>query len=497
MPSSNVSPPDSPIDTGMNKAVRDSINYWNCGSSDRTITTIHSPSRVSKSETESEQSSSSKITSKASNRKGEDCSTEAPQEKEERASSETPEEKKKRREERKAKKEQTEEKKGRKEGACVSETPEEKKKRRQERQEKKQKKIEKKETKEKELKTCDNSVPEVEVTEIRGSDSHEGRSCVSTASTNGSILRNGFGGVVGRRGHSCRRRPTVLSSQVSVSKCQEVYAASNSTTKDNSDCTDKSCFSSEEMKGKVLEEVNLLRHNVKTLKCQLKTANETIRQLDDRNARMSNLGVQLVKTEEELEYATEENKEYSSRVRALEQALILQESELDSALAVIRQNAKQSRDFLDTGNLSASEDVDEEFPIRKVLIASEKVNEQFSIRKELKGVRGELEQAQRDRDMAVDEATAASIQLTESRALIEQMRALMWQQDSPSSKAAIKRGFAWSKGDDKQFISFYDEDCTDATEDSTSVSSEDWNRCNEMDSHERRRQEEAYWNQPL
>jgi hypothetical protein len=74
-----------------------------------------------------------------------------------------------------------------------------------------------------------------------------------------------------------------------------------------------------------------------------------------------------VKTEEQLEYATEGKKAYCSRVRALEQALILQENELDNALALIRQNAKQGHDFLETGNttnLFASEDVDEHFPIR-------------------------------------------------------------------------------------------------------------------------------------
>jgi nucleoside diphosphate kinase len=217
---------------------------------------------------------------------------------------------------------------------------------------------------------------------------------------------------------------------------------------------------------------------------------------------MSNLGVQLVKTEEQLEYATEGKKAYCSRVRALEQALILQENELDNALALIRQNAKQGHDFLETGkttNHFASEDVDERFPIRKMLIASEKVKEQFLIRKQLKAVRGELEQAQQERDMAVAKATAASIQLTESQALVEQMRALMWQQDpATNSKGVIKRDFLWSKDDDNLGISFYDDDCTDATEDNTSVSSEDLHGSGkDMDYNPRRRREEAYWNQPL
>jgi hypothetical protein len=133
------------------------------------------------------------------------------------------------------------------------------------------------------------------------------------------------------------------------------------------------------------------------------------------------------------------------------------------------------------------------------LIASEKVSKQILISKQLKAVWGELEHAQQERDMAVDKATAASIQLTESQALVEQMRALMWQQDpATTSKGVIKRGFLWSKDDDKLGVSFYDDDCTDATEDNTSVSSEDLNGSRkDMDYNPRRRREEANWNQPL
>jgi outer membrane biosynthesis protein TonB len=189
-------PIHSPIH--VNKAVRDS-HYWNCNSSDK-ATTMQSPSRVSKFKFE--QSSPSKRTSKASDRTGKEYSTEAPQEKEKRPLHETPEEKKKRREEHKAKKEHTEKKKSRKEGE-LSETPEEKKKRKEERKEKKQKKIEKKETKEKVSKT--KSVPAA--TENMSCESPGGRSS-QTAST---IMRNGFGGVVGRRGNVCSRRSAILS----------------------------------------------------------------------------------------------------------------------------------------------------------------------------------------------------------------------------------------------------------------------------------------------
>jgi hypothetical protein len=452
MPSFNVSLPDiSTID--MNQA----------GSGDE-ATHLQSPSKVCKSDSDSEQSSSSKTTSKTLSRKGKDR-TKGQQKKEKRALSETPEEKKKRRQEKKAKKEQKEKKKRRAERK--------EKRRREEGKEKKEKKIEK------ELKTRSNRG--VEAIETRSSESHDKRrrqQCeeyqyheqqqqqmktphgsiagngmvIDTASTNGSIIRNGF----------------IM--------------------------RDSSIWTTEEMK----DELNLLRHNVKTLSCQLKTANETIRQLEDRNARMSDLAVQLVKTEVQLEYTTEENKEYSSHVRTLEQALILQESELDTALTVIRQNVERERVLLKTGetiNLSTSEEVIKQFSIRKELLASEEAEE-------VKAIRGELKQAQQERDMAVDKATAVSIQLaelkaetdvscdqlTESRALIEQMRALMWQQDPATRSTGAMHGFFWSKDDDKPSMSPNEDECIGSTDDDTSVSSEAWNGCNEMDYHERRQE---------
>jgi hypothetical protein len=78
----------------------------------------------------------------------------------------------------------------------------------------------------------------------------------------------------------------------------------------------------------------------------------------------------------------------SFHVRALEQALILQESELDNALTVIRQNAEGERILLTAGktaNLFASEDANEQHSIRKVLIASEEFEDL------IKAVRDELE----------------------------------------------------------------------------------------------------------
>jgi hypothetical protein len=501
MPSFTISLPDSPIEH-TNQAAHD--NQYD--PSDLQLS--------SRGESKSEHSSSSKTMSKASTRK-EEHSTEAQQEKEKRSSSETPEEKKKRRQEEKEKR-------------SLSETPEEKKKRRQERrdrkekkeksrkeralaetteeekkrsEEKKEKKRKKKEKKEKESKTRSNNVPEA--LESRSSESREDRRSAST---------------VGRGVNSTQG-------------CEDSSVCAE--YEDNNSLTEMS-----------LDEQKLLRHKVKTLSCQLETANEKIRQLDDRNARMSDLvetanekirqlddrnarmsdlAVQLLKTEEELEYTTEENNEYSTRVVALEQALISQETELDNALTAMRQNdpAKQEREILQETQLdnalTAIRQNDQANRERDLLeteeatnsFASEEGSAQWTIiRKELKAVRGELEQSKHERDMAVDKTTKVSIRLaelqaetdesrgklTESQALIAQMRAL-WQLNSPSSAVDIKRAFFWSsKKDDKPTLSSNDDlyiDAIDATEDNTSVSSEDWSGRDEMDHHERRRHEEA------
>jgi hypothetical protein len=301
-------------------------------------------------------------------------------------------------------------------------------------------------------------------------------------------------------------------------------------------CEDSSVYAEyEDNSSMSIDEQKLLRQQVKTLCCELETANEKIRLLDDRNARMCDLAVQLLKTEEQLEYTTEENNEYSSNVVALEQALLLQETELDNALTVIRQKdqAKREREILQETELrdalTAIRQNDQAKRERDLLeteqatnsFASEEVSDEWTIiRKELKAVRSELEQSKQERDMAVDKTTKVSIQLaelkaetdksrgqlTESQALIAQMRSL-WQHNSPGSTVDIKRAFFWSsKKDDKPTMSSADDLyidaikptmssdddlCLDATEDNTSVSSEDWSGCDEMDHHERRRHREA------
>jgi hypothetical protein len=476
MSSFNISQQEGPTD--MNQAVRDS-HYDRWGDK---ATNLLSPSRVRKSKLE--QSSSSKKTSKASNRKGKECSTEAPQEKEKRALSETPEAKKKRRQEKKAKKEQQE--KGLKTSKSVLEDTESRSIGR----------------KEKGLKT---SKSVLEDTETRSIEFLKDRRSVSVAVVQQQCKEY----QQHRREQTTAARGSIAGNGmvIDTASTSSSIARIGSVKRDNSLWTDKSCFSTEETRGKVLDELNLLRYNVKTLSFQLKSAKETIRQLDNRNARMSDLVVQLVKTEEQLEYTTEENKEYSSRVRALEQALILQESDLDNALTVMAKRERNSVEMGQETSLFGSEDVDENISIQKESLASEEADEQFLIYNELKAVRGELEQAQQERDMAVDKATAVSIQLaelkaekdesrdqsTESHALIEQMRALMWQRGSATIPTeATKRGFFWKKDDVKPGMSSNGNECIDATEDNTSMSSDDLNGSwDDMGYHERRSQEEA------
>jgi hypothetical protein len=414
------------------------------------VTKLKSPSKVSKSE--SENSSSSKTMSEASFRRGKDC-TKSQQEREKRTLAEAEKEQNGKEKSRKEEKKRRKEEKKRRQ---------EEKKSRQE--EKKQRKIEK-EKREMELKVTSNRG--VEAIETRSSESDDNRRSVSVSVGQEANSRQ----QCEECQHHHQQQMTALRGSITSNR-MVIDAASINGSINSSICTGKSCFSTEE-----------IRDELYLLSCQLKTANETIHQLDNRNARMSDL-VELVKTEEQLEYRAEENKDYCSHVRALEQALILQESELDNALTVIRQNAERERVLLKAGkttNLFASEDVDEQHSIRKVLIASEEAEE-------LKAVRGELEQAQQERDMAVDKATAASIQLaelkaetdesrdqlTESHALFEQMRALMWQEKSAtSSNGAIKRGFVWSKDNGKPGMSSNEDECSGSTDDITSVLSED------------------------
>jgi hypothetical protein len=246
-------------------------------------------------------------------------------------------------------------------------------------------------------------------------------------------------------------------------------STNDSTMRDNTvsvggaEYKDDSSILTEEMVGMSLEEQTVLLNKVKTQRSELTTADETIFQLVDRNARMYELVVQSINTEEQLECMTEENKEFESRVRGLEQALILQEVELDNALKVIRQNDQDKRER----DLLAVEQATNPF-------STQEVDEHFLIRKELQGVRGEMEQLQQERDMAIGKATKVSIQLAElkaetdesidqlaeNRAQVEQMRE-KYQQSSPISlrgasfkRAMSQRGLLSSPGDLKRSFSW-------------------------------------------
>lgn len=252
-----------------------------------------------------------------------------------------------------------------------------------------------------------------------------------------------------------------------------------------------------------IQQQKFLLRMVKTLSRKLKKADDKIRRLNDKNAAMQELAVQLTKSEEQLEYASEENNEFSVRVRALEQALLMQETELDQALAVIRKHDQEQR----KRDLLEAEQETNPF-------AGQEVDEQLAMREELAAVREELAQLQSERDMAVGKATKLSIQLAELRAesdefrdqlsecnaLIEHLRNT--NQSSSNSVGGSKRGFFWGKKDDKSLPEksgtsshddeVVDDEVADTTEENTSVSSDEWNAgTEEMSYHEQRRHEEA------
>jgi hypothetical protein len=252
-----------------------------------------------------------------------------------------------------------------------------------------------------------------------------------------------------------------------------------------------------------IQQQKFLLRMVKTLSRKLKKADDKIRRLNDKNTAMQELAVQLTKSEEQLEYASEENNEFSVRVRALEQALLMQETELDQALAVIRKNDQEERK---REILEAEQETNP--------FAGKQVDEQLAMREELAAVREELELLLSERDMAVGKATKLSIQLAELRAesdefrdqlsecnaLIEHLRNT--NHGSPNSVGGGKRGFFWGKKDDKSLPGnlgtssnddeVVDDEVADTTEENTSVSSDEWNAgTEEMSSHELRRHEET------
>jgi hypothetical protein len=190
-------------------------------------------------------------------------------------------------------------------------------------------------------------------------------------------------------------------------------------------------------------------------------------------------------------------------VRALEQALLMQETELDQALAAIRKHDQEQR------NRDKLKKEEETNPF-----AGKEVDEQLEMREELAAVREELDLLQSERDMAVGKATKLSIQLAELRAesdefrdqlsecnaLIEHLRST--NQSSSNSVGGSKRGFFWGKKDEKYSPDnlgttsndddVIDDEVVDTTEENTSVSSDEWNAgTEEMSYHERRRHEEA------
>jgi hypothetical protein len=253
-----------------------------------------------------------------------------------------------------------------------------------------------------------------------------------------------------------------------------------------------------------IQQQKFLLRMVKTLSRKLKKADDKIRRLNGTNAAMQELAVNLTKSEEQLEYASEENNEFAARVRALEQALLMQETELDQALALIRKNDQEKRK---RESLEAEQETNP--------FAGKQVDEQLQMREELAAVRDELDILQSERDKAVDKATKLSIQLAELRAESDEFRDQLSEchamiehlrnsnhHSSSSSVGGSKRGFFWNKKDEKNKSGtssndddVVDDEVVDTTEENTSVSSDDcWNGgsdTEDMTHQERRRHEEA------
>jgi hypothetical protein len=178
-----------------------------------------------------------------------------------------------------------------------------------------------------------------------------------------------------------------------------------------------------------LHQQKFLLRMVKTMGRKVAKAEAKIRSLGEKNFQMEELAVQLKKSEEQLEYASEDNNDYSVRVRALEEALLMQETELDNALETIRLQGearrkeelrKAEREAKTSTNPFAEMTITNPFaenpfademntnPFAEETTtnpsAGDEDDEQLATtREEVAAIREELAQLQQERDMAVEE----------------------------------------------------------------------------------------------
>jgi hypothetical protein len=259
-----------------------------------------------------------------------------------------------------------------------------------------------------------------------------------------------------------------------------------------------------EKKGNKKDEKNLMGM-IKTLQHRVEEVESENRRLNVENTAMQDLETHLNQAEEQLEYATEENHEFSTRVHALEQALVAQETELDNALATIRKQAKRNR---------KSENKIDSLTADAELAKRAQLEEQLAFSEELEAVQEEMELLRHERDRAVERSIKSKIQsgnlkaevsesydrVTECKVVIEELRTL-WQNslnqhsssaDRRSSVSSVSSfsslpistglstlGSLWgfsNKDDEKSTVSKCDDDSMlDHTEENTSEGSEeDW-----------------------
>jgi myosin heavy subunit len=232
-----------------------------------------------------------------------------------------------------------------------------------------------------------------------------------------------------------------------------------------------------------IQQQKFLLRMVKTLSRKLQKADDKIKGLKQKQHEYQDLTVQLTKAEEHLEYSSEENTEYLTRIRALEQALLMQETELDQAVATIRQfdEERRKRDLLEQEQATNP-------------FAADDSAERLKTEEELACCKQELEQLNLERDTAVNKATQLSIALAEIRAEADEFRDqlsecrtviahLRERQDKSSPNGGKRGGFFWAKtppsGTEKAVnandgVDKSNEVDIEPTEDNTSVSSGDW-----------------------
>jgi hypothetical protein len=234
-----------------------------------------------------------------------------------------------------------------------------------------------------------------------------------------------------------------------------------SKAKDSSETPEEKAQRRKKKKDKKERKKEEMVRMVKVLQNRVEEVESENHHIHEENTEMQDSVSHLNQAEEQLEYATEENHEFSARVHGLEQALVVQEIELDNALATIRKQVERKGKTLETENAAdsvvgdAKKEKEAEKGNKTDSFADDaelacRAQLQLAYRKELHAVQEEFELMRHERDVAIDRAIKSKIEtaklkaevsesydrVTECKVVIEEVRTLWQNSLAQQSKSA-------------------------------------------------------------